>query len=72
MATLHPTSMKKVNNGKLAHHAATFQALANAANESGAATAACTLGFINDDETIEDGEFVPEITLRVRRFPFGD
>lgn len=46
------------------------EALAKVAAESGAATGSVTFQWLRDDDGLTDGEFVPEFTIRVRRYPF--
>lgn len=65
---VYKPAFDKIRNGVTAHAAETLEQLEKYADESNADIGEATLHFIGDEDEPEIGEFVPSITLRVKRF----
>ena len=62
---LDETAMNKLEGGTCGHYAKFVRTLAENARKSNAGSASVRFSFVSDAESI-DGEYVPEIIVRVR------
>lgn len=63
---LNSKCLEKLNGANAKSFSEQYQRLANAAAEANAATAELVISWHDSDTTSEDGEFVPELVIRVR------
>ena len=71
-AKVHEQAIAKIRGAKFgpAVVADAMRDIARHAESLNGAKGEITISYLDDDEKVEHGTFVPEITYRMRRFPF--
>ena len=65
---MYKPALDKIRNGVLSHAVKTLEALEKYAVETNADIGEFTASFVGENDEPKIGEFVPSITLRVKRF----
>jgi len=69
---IHQESLERIKSGPLSVLVPSLESLVDTLESTGATIASMTIGFEKDDDVVKEGDCVPEIIIKLRKFPFSN